>query len=93
MKNKKSLMDSLTISNIAYAIYHSEQLDLPMKKDIEEKIHNDLEELNKLLYAKLGFNDAETVFKLAIDYGEHCSEKYFEEGFNKGLMLLKTLIK
>ena len=93
MENKKRLINSLTISNIAYAIYHSEQLDIPMKHDIEGLIHNDSSELNKQLHAKLGYDDAETVFKLAIDYGEHCSEKYFEEGFEKGLMLLKTLLK
>ncbi|WP_027398368.1 hypothetical protein [Anaerovorax odorimutans] len=92
MENKKRLIDNVTLSNIACAIYHSEQLDLPIEQDYEKLIHTALSKLNKQLHAKLAYDDAENLFNLIIDYGEHCSKKHFEEGMISGIRLFKELL-
>ncbi len=50
------------------------------------------EELNKQLHSKLTYDDAENLFNLIIDHGEHCSEKYFKEGMISGIRLFKELL-
>ncbi|MBE6034948.1 MAG: hypothetical protein E7222_09670 [Clostridiales bacterium] len=92
MNKRTALFGKITISNIAYSIYHSEQLDIPKEQDYEALIHNNLSELNKQLHSKLSYDDAENLFNLIIDYGEHCSEKYFEEGMISGIRLCKELL-
>ena len=92
MKRQISLINKATIENISYLIYHSEQLDIPKDQDYEVLIHNDLSELNKQLHDKLSYDDAENIFNLIIDYGEHCSEKYFEEGMISGIRLFKEIL-
>lgn len=86
------LMELINIKYISYLIYHSEQLDIPKEQDYEVLIHNDLSELNKQLHTKLSYDDAENIFNLIIDYGEHCSEKCFEEGMISGIRLCKELL-
>lgn len=92
MMNRKHLTDNATISNLAYLIYHSEQLDIPSEQDHEQLVHNDLSKLNKQLHAKLSYDDAENLFNLIIDYGEHCSENSFKEGMISGIRLYKELL-
>jgi len=92
MKRKIGLINKATIENIAYLIYHAEQLDLPLEQDYEKLIHNDLSELNKQLHTKLSYDDAENIFNLIIDYGEHCSENSFKEGMISGIRLCKELL-
>ncbi len=91
MNKRTTLFDKITISNIAYLIYHSEQLDILKEQDYKVLIHNDLSELNKQLHAKLSYDDAENLFNLIIDYGEHCSENDFKEGMISGIRLYKEL--
>jgi|GEM_PF-2706620 len=92
MNKRTTTFDRVTISNMAYLIYNSEQLDLPLEQDYEKLIHNDLSELNKQLHAKLSYDDAENILNLIIDYGEHCSENSFKEGMISGIRLYKELL-
>lgn len=86
------MRDKVTTSNIAYALYHLEQMDCPKECNYEELIHNDLSELDEQLHSKLSDEEAESLFTRIIDYGEHKAEKYFEEGMVVGLKLYKKLL-
>ncbi|WP_312354670.1 hypothetical protein [Aminipila sp.] len=93
MRDKTQLINKATIANIIYLIYHSEAVICPPEEDSEELIHSDLSELNQLLHRKLSGEEAEELFNLIIDYGEHCSEKCFEEGMLIGIKLAKEIAK
>lgn len=90
---KKNIIEKVSVSNIAYLIYHSQKLDIPMEPDYEALIHTTLAELNEKLHSKLEYEEAQTIFNIAIDYGEHCSEKCFEEGMKVGVKLLMEILR
>lgn len=90
-------MKKTTLYDLSMFIYDNmdDEEDSVLNRDnihkLIQKVDKSIIKVNRALEEKLGFDEAEKVMNLVLDYGEYIGKQYFAFGLEQGVLICKEL--